>query len=106
MGLVAADQLFVANLGDSRTVLAQIPGTTHKTVPVSVPLSHDHDPENSTEMVRIQQSESGKIIDSRIQIELPEIVQNNAMLTIDALMSFPTESADVPRNVINDEPSL
>lgn len=92
LGLVAGDKLYCANLGDSRTVLAQTPGQSHKTVPRAVALSHDHDPQNSAEAVRIEQSSSGKIIDDRIQIELPEIAQNAAMLTIDALMSMPSPS--------------
>merc|ERR1712228_243282 len=85
IGLVAGNKLFVANLGDSRTVLAT--KQNHRNVPIAIALSTDHDPKNEEEMVRINQSKTCKILfgdddDARIQIEIPQIIQDSALLTL------------------------
>eukprot|EP01084_Bolivina_argentea_P099644 179096_1 len=84
IGLFAGNKLYVANVGDSRTVLGCVPPT--KTVPIAIALSNDHDPSNSTEMIRINQSKSGRILldedDARIQIDIPEEIQSANLLSI------------------------
>eukprot|EP01084_Bolivina_argentea_P304978 526800_1 len=77
LGLFAEDKLYVANIGDSRTVLGKI-ADDHKSVPTAVALSIDHDPNNEREMERIEKSLYGKIVsdeynDKRIEIHIPEI---------------------------------
>ena len=77
IGLFVGDKLYVANIGDSRTVLGQSSKQKNKNIPISIALSTDHDPKNRKEMMRIQKSKSGRILqgidddDARIQIELP-----------------------------------
>jgi len=88
IGLFAGDKLYVANIGDSRTVLGKVNPMKNKNVPIGIALSTDHDPKNSTEMIRIKKSKSGRILqgddddDARIQIELPDLLQDNKFLTI------------------------
>ena len=88
IGLFAGNKLYVANIGDSRTVLGKVNPLKHKNVPIAIALSTDHDPNNSTEMMRIKKSKSGRILqgdyddDTRIQIEIPDSEQDNKFLNI------------------------
>eukprot|EP00484_Ammonia_sp_Unknown_P028142 CAMPEP_0197048986 /NCGR_PEP_ID=MMETSP1384-20130603/24239_1 /TAXON_ID=29189 /ORGANISM="Ammonia sp." /LENGTH=576 /DNA_ID=CAMNT_0042481205 /DNA_START=12 /DNA_END=1742 /DNA_ORIENTATION=+ len=90
VGFVAGNKLYVANVGDSRTVLGRIPPNVGKKkhVPIAEALSTDHDPKNSTEVTRIKKTKSARIMfddeddSARIQIELPELEEDTPFLTI------------------------
>lgn len=83
LGLIVGNKLYVANTGDSRTVLGVV-DSKGRSVPIPIALSTDHDPTNNTEMLRIKQSNHGKIdsASNRIQIEIPQIIQNENLLCI------------------------
>merc|ERR1712154_682734 len=93
-------QLFVANLGDSRTVLGVI--DHHRNVPIAIALSTDHDPKNEEEMKRINQSKTCKILiddanDARIQIEIPQIIQDSELFTISHdILDLNAKEEDLP----------